>query len=63
MLILKYERGRVPKKKGRGEHPAKSAGRSLLSKASLGYNSRPQVNAWASKVENDHPVISRYFDN
>ena len=25
MLILKYEKGRVPKKKGRGEHPAKSA--------------------------------------
>ena len=25
MLILKYEKGRVPKKKGRGKHPAKSA--------------------------------------
>ena len=25
MLILKYEKGRVPKKKGKGEHPAKSA--------------------------------------
>ena len=24
VLILKYEKGRVPKKKGRGEHPAKS---------------------------------------
>ena len=24
MLILKYEKGRVSKKKGRGEHPAKS---------------------------------------
>ena len=25
MLIFKYEKGRVPKKKGQGEHPAKSA--------------------------------------
>ena len=25
MLILIYEKGRVPKKKGRGGHPAKSA--------------------------------------
>ena len=25
VLILKYEKGRVPKKKGRGKHPAKSA--------------------------------------
>ena len=29
MLILIYEKGRVPKKKGRGEHPAISLGRSL----------------------------------
>ena len=30
VLILKYEKGRVPKKKGRGEHPAISLGRSLV---------------------------------
>ena len=29
MLILKYEKSRVPKKKGRGEHPAKSASRQI----------------------------------
>ena len=29
MLILKYENGRVPRKKDRGEHPAKSPSRQI----------------------------------
>ena len=46
MLILKYEKGRVPKKKGRGEHPAKSASRGR----SLNYDSQL---LWRGKISGD----------